>query len=50
MTDTQPEMKIDPARAKALASQLHSVRERLAAAAKGRNVCLLGSPLAVPML
>jgi hypothetical protein len=38
MTEAQPEMKIDPARAKALVSQLQSVSERLAAVAKGRNV------------
>ncbi|KAH7347850.1 YggS family pyridoxal phosphate enzyme [Plectosphaerella cucumerina] len=41
MTEAQPEMKIDPARAKALVSQLQSVSERLAAVAKGRNVRLV---------
>ena len=34
----EPEMRIDPARAKALVSQLQGVSERVAAAAKGRNV------------
>ncbi|KAF9877546.1 alanine racemase family protein [Colletotrichum karsti] len=38
MTDAQPEMKIDPARAKALVSQLQAVQERVAAVAAGRNV------------
>ncbi|KAL2880505.1 hypothetical protein SGCOL_004225 [Colletotrichum sp. CLE4] len=37
MTDTQPEMKIDPSRAKALVSQLQSVQERVTAVAAGRN-------------
>ncbi|KAK6225822.1 YggS family pyridoxal phosphate enzyme [Colletotrichum tabaci] len=41
MTDAQSEMKIDPARAKALISQLQSVQERVAAAASGRNVRLV---------
>ncbi|KAL0941206.1 YggS family pyridoxal phosphate enzyme [Colletotrichum truncatum] len=41
MTDAQPEMKIDPARAKALVSQLQSVQERVAAVAAGRNVRLV---------
>ncbi|GKT47151.1 pyridoxal reductase [Colletotrichum spaethianum] len=41
MTDAQPEMKIDPARAKALISQLQSVQERVAAVAAGRNVRLV---------
>ncbi|KZL83970.1 family pyridoxal phosphate enzyme [Colletotrichum incanum] len=41
MTDAQPEMKIDPARAKALISQLQSVQERIAAVAAGRNVRLV---------
>lgn len=38
MTDADTEMKIDPARAAALVSQLQSVTERIASAAKGRNV------------
>lgn len=38
MTDAQPEMKIDPARAKALVSQLQAVQERVTAVAAGRNV------------
>ncbi|KAK1672475.1 YggS family pyridoxal phosphate enzyme [Colletotrichum godetiae] len=41
MTDTQPEMKIDPSRAKALVSQLQSVQERVTAVAAGRNVRLV---------
>ncbi|KAK1593588.1 YggS family pyridoxal phosphate enzyme [Colletotrichum navitas] len=41
MTDAQPEMKIDPARAKALISQLQAVQERVAAVAAGRNVRLV---------
>lgn len=39
MSDSQEEMKVDPARAQALISQLGSVKERLAAVANGRNVC-----------
>lgn len=34
----EAEMKIDPARAKTLVTQLQGVSERVAAAAKGRNV------------
>ncbi|KAF4886049.1 Pyridoxal phosphate homeostasis protein [Colletotrichum fructicola] len=41
MTDAQPEMKIDPARAKALVSQLQAVQERVTAVAAGRNVRLV---------
>jgi hypothetical protein len=37
MTDVE-EMKIDPSRAAALASQIKSVSERVAVVAKGRNV------------
>jgi hypothetical protein len=33
-------MKIDPSRAQVLVSQLNSVKERLAAVANGRNVCM----------
>ncbi|KAI8305795.1 Pyridoxal phosphate homeostasis protein [Colletotrichum sp. SAR11_240] len=36
-----PEMKIDPARAKALVSQLQAVQERVTAVAAGRNVRLV---------
>ncbi|KAI1139588.1 alanine racemase [Hypoxylon sp. FL0543] len=39
MTDT--EMKVDPQRAAALVSQIKSVRERIAAVAKGRDVRLV---------
>lgn len=38
MSDNEAEMRIDPARAKALVAQLQSVSERIAAVAKGRNV------------
>ena len=38
MSDKVEEMRIDPARAEALISQLSSVKERIAAAAGGRNV------------
>jgi len=41
MSDQQTEMKIDPARAAALVSQLQAVQERIAAVAKGRAVRLL---------
>ncbi|CAI0650896.1 unnamed protein product [Colletotrichum noveboracense] len=41
MTDAQPEMKIDPARAKALVSQLQAVQKRVTAVAAGRNVRLV---------
>ncbi|KAK2047619.1 YggS family pyridoxal phosphate enzyme [Colletotrichum somersetense] len=41
MTDAQTEMKIEPARAKALISQLQAVQERIAAVAAGRNVRLV---------
>lgn len=44
MSETQEEMKIDPSRAQALISQLGSVKERLAAVANGRNVCILIEP------
>jgi len=37
MTDVE-EMKIDPTRAAALASQIKGVSERIATVAKGRNV------------
>lgn len=40
MSETQEEMKIDPSRAKSLVSQLGSVKERIASAANGRNVCV----------
>lgn len=33
------DMRVDPARAQALISQLASVQERIGALAKGRNVC-----------
>lgn len=32
---SEPEMKVDPARAKALVSQLQEVQQRIAAVAKG---------------
>lgn len=39
MSDNATEqMRIDPARAQALISQLSSVKDRIAAAAQGRNV------------
>ncbi|KAL6919626.1 hypothetical protein ACHAPO_004051 [Fusarium lateritium] len=41
MSESQQEMKIDPSRAQALACQLNSVKERLAAVANGRNVRLV---------
>ncbi|CAM1504174.1 Fc.00g017650.m01.CDS01 [Cosmosporella sp. VM-42] len=41
MSEAQEEMKVDPARAQALISQLGSVKERIAAVAKGRNVRLV---------
>ncbi|KAI5462243.1 hypothetical protein BGZ63DRAFT_423526 [Mariannaea sp. PMI_226] len=41
MSESQEDMKIDPARAQALISQLGSVKERLAAVANGRNVRLV---------
>lgn len=40
MSESQEEMKIDPSRAQALVSQLNSVKDRLAAVANGRNVCM----------
>lgn len=40
MSDSQEEMRIDPSRARALVSQLNSVKERIAAVADGRNVCM----------
>jgi hypothetical protein len=40
MSDSQEEMKIDPSRAQALVSQLNSVKDRIAAVANGRNVCM----------
>lgn len=42
------EMKIDPARAAALASQIKGVSERIAAVAKGRKVSLLLLTLWIP--
>ncbi|KAK6722098.1 hypothetical protein SNK04_000972 [Fusarium graminearum] len=41
MSESQQEMKIDPSRAQVLASQINSVKERLAAVANGRNVRLV---------
>ncbi|KAL4730261.1 hypothetical protein ACLX1H_002294 [Fusarium chlamydosporum] len=41
MSESQEEMKIDPSRAQTLVSQLNSVKQRLAAAANGRNVRLV---------
>ncbi|KAF7559101.1 hypothetical protein G7046_g5038 [Stylonectria norvegica] len=41
MGEAQEEMKIDPARAQALISQLGSVKDRIAAVANGRNVRLV---------
>ena len=38
MSDAATEMRIDPARAKTLVSQLQAVSGRIAAAAKGRDV------------
>jgi hypothetical protein len=38
MTETDIDMKIDPARASALVSQLQGVNERITAVAKGRAV------------
>lgn len=38
MTDTATEMKVDPARAQALISQLTSVRDRITAVSAGRAV------------
>lgn len=44
-------MKINPSRAQALVSQLNSVKDRLAAVANGRNVCMtLVLPLKVIMM
>lgn len=40
MSDSQDEMRIDPSRAQALVSQLSSVKERIAAVANGRKVCM----------
>lgn len=37
-TMSETEMKVDPARAKALISQLQAVKERIAVVAKGRSV------------
>jgi hypothetical protein len=45
MSDGEVDMKIDPARAKALSSQLQAVSERIGKVAAGRNVChLIRSP------
>ncbi|EKJ79197.1 hypothetical protein NXS19_001008 [Fusarium pseudograminearum] len=41
MSESQQEMRIDPSRAQGLASQINSVKERLAAVANGRNVRLV---------
>lgn len=41
MSDSSQDMKVDPARAQALISQLGNVRERLASVANGRNVRLV---------
>ncbi|KAM0354586.1 hypothetical protein ACHAPY_002463 [Fusarium culmorum] len=41
MSESQQEMKINPSRAQALASQINSVKERLAAVANGRNIRLV---------
>jgi hypothetical protein len=38
MSDGEGDMKIDPARAKALSSQLQAVSERIGKVAAGRNV------------
>lgn len=38
MMSESNEMKIDPARAKTLASNIQSIAERVSCAAKGRNV------------
>ena len=38
MSEADTEMKIDPARAKTLVSQLQSVGEKITALSKGRNV------------
>jgi hypothetical protein len=47
MSDGEVDMKIDPARAKALSSQLQAVSERIGKVAAGRNVChLIRSPRA----
>lgn len=45
MSDGEVDMKIDPARAKALSSQLQAVSERIGKLAAGRKVChLIRSP------
>lgn len=45
MSDGEVDMKIDPARAKALSAQLQAVSERIGKVAAGRNVChLIRSP------
>lgn len=45
MSDGEVDMKIDPACAKALSSQLQAVSERIGKVAAGRNVChLIRSP------
>ena len=45
MSEGEADMKIDPARAKALSSQLQAVSERIGKVAAGRNVChLICSP------
>lgn len=41
MSKEQSEMKIDVNRAKALASNLQSVLEKVSKEAKGRNVCFI---------
>ncbi|KJZ75086.1 hypothetical protein HIM_05572 [Hirsutella minnesotensis 3608] len=41
MSDSAQDMRIDPARAQALISQLNSIKERVAALANGRNVRLV---------
>ncbi|SPO05671.1 related to Putative unspecific racemase [Cephalotrichum gorgonifer] len=41
MSKEEPEMRIDPIRAKALVSQLQTVSEKIAGVAKGRNVRLV---------
>lgn len=43
MTDAVPEMKVDPARAQALISQLSGVRERIASVSAGRAVSISNS-------
>ena len=41
MSEAKEEMKIDPARAQTLVSQLSAVRDRVTSAANGRNVSSL---------